>query len=369
MSSGNPFGLSEISHYGTMQRVGGKAAGFINKKFFHPSSFRNQEKLWKAQTAHAVEMRKQADMEKRRDEERQVEELRKQMYLAGQAQATDMLSFTPGSEASSSKRSGRTFEQVKSVEEMRRRKALLKQERASQEAGEVGEAKEEAAGDSTEAPAAEDGASASASAAAASSSSGSRAEPGTLVPQATLASLVKSRYTEDRHVRGHSSVWGSWFTREAMKWGFGCCKSTDYALRCPLAPEEDPEEPKAKRQRGEPRGKRKRKGGAGADGGAAGAASSAANGSQAGAGASSSAGGEKSGEAAAAAAAADAGPPGEAAADNGSGVADASGGGGAEDSKAAVEEAAEDAGAGCEGDVAASTSVDGAVDIASAAKS
>ena len=72
-SSGNPMGLSEISHFGTFQRVGGKvvilcsqlvglrsfrsiqlaaassqAGGFINKKFFHPSSIRNQERLWKA---------------------------------------------------------------------------------------------------------------------------------------------------------------------------------------------------------------------------------------------------------------------------------------------------------------------------------
>ena len=37
------MGLSEISHFGSFQRVGGKAGGFINKKFFHPSSLRNQD--------------------------------------------------------------------------------------------------------------------------------------------------------------------------------------------------------------------------------------------------------------------------------------------------------------------------------------
>jgi hypothetical protein len=30
-------------------RVGAKAGGFISKKFFHPSNFKNQEKLWQAQ--------------------------------------------------------------------------------------------------------------------------------------------------------------------------------------------------------------------------------------------------------------------------------------------------------------------------------
>merc|ERR1711974_236480 len=125
--SGNPYGLSELSHYGTMQRVGGKAAGFINKKFFHPSSLRNQEKLWKAQTADAEERRKQSDLEKRREEERQVEDLRKQMYLAGQAQSGDFLSL--GSSTSSSKQKGGwTKDQELALEEQKKRIAQLKQE-------------------------------------------------------------------------------------------------------------------------------------------------------------------------------------------------------------------------------------------------
>eukprot|EP00913_Durusdinium_trenchii_P018430 g17314.t1 len=79
MSTGNPYGLSEISHYGSMRNVGGKAGGFINKKFFHPSSLRNQERLWKAITADAVEKRKQDDLEKAREEERKVDALRKEI--------------------------------------------------------------------------------------------------------------------------------------------------------------------------------------------------------------------------------------------------------------------------------------------------
>ena len=37
-----PFS-EEAQSQGTMRNVGGKAGGFINKKFFHPSSIRNQD--------------------------------------------------------------------------------------------------------------------------------------------------------------------------------------------------------------------------------------------------------------------------------------------------------------------------------------
>jgi len=232
MASGNPFGLAELSHYGTMQRVGGKAAGFINKKFFHPSSLRNQEKLWKAQTAHSVEMRKQADMEKRREEERQIEELRKQMYLSGQAtKATDFLSVAASSSASSV--DGRGLEQLKSAEETRRRKRQLKEEHAAQILGIDSVAKTD--------DASTDGQGASG-------------------PQRLLA---KSRYREDLHVKGHTSVWGSWFALTGDKrWGYSCCRSTTCGERCILAPEEPAEEEgmKAKRPRTEPRGRRRRRG-------------------------------------------------------------------------------------------------------------
>lgn len=234
MASGNPFGLAELSHYGTMQRVGGKAAGFINKKFFHPSSLRNQEKLWKAQTAHADEMRKQADMEKRREEERQVEELRKQMYLSGQAtKATDFLSSEANSSASLG--DGRGSEQQKAAEETRRRKKQLKQEHAAQEAGNDSAANTDDASTNRE------------------------AGPG---PQRLLA---KSRYREDVHVKGHTSVWGSWFALNSDKrWGYSCCRGTVHGERCILAPEEPAVEEgtKAKRPRTEPRGKRRRRGNA-----------------------------------------------------------------------------------------------------------
>eukprot|EP00406_Dinophysis_acuminata_P065467 CAMPEP_0179287550 /NCGR_PEP_ID=MMETSP0797-20121207/40324_1 /TAXON_ID=47934 /ORGANISM="Dinophysis acuminata, Strain DAEP01" /LENGTH=122 /DNA_ID=CAMNT_0020996487 /DNA_START=59 /DNA_END=423 /DNA_ORIENTATION=- len=122
MSSGNPFGLAELSHYGTMQRVGGKAASFINKKFFHPSSMRNQEKLWKAQTEDARERMKQVQLEQQRSEERQVEELRKQMYLHGQGKSANEILSAASSDGGMSGLSGKEkSERRAALEEFRRR--------------------------------------------------------------------------------------------------------------------------------------------------------------------------------------------------------------------------------------------------------
>jgi len=232
--SGNPYGLSSISHYGSMQRVGGKAAGFINKKFFHPSSLRNQEKLWLAQTAHERETRKQEEMEKRRVEEMQVEELRKQMYLQGQAtKGTDSL-YLPAVRVSGKQHLDK--DQKMALDEQQRRKALLKQEKDARQ----DEAITDEADDACELV--ERTAQKAAS-------------------EVDLASLAKSGYKEDVHVRGHESVWGSWYVIEDQKWGYVCCKSVDRQKRCPLAPEEVKEElSEAKGERGL-RGKRRKRGG------------------------------------------------------------------------------------------------------------
>mmetsp|Transcript_24368 Transcript_24368/g.69480 ORF Transcript_24368/g.69480 Transcript_24368/m.69480 type:complete len:144 (-) Transcript_24368:2-433(-) len=127
----NPFGLSEISHYGSMQRVGGKAAGFINKKFFHPSSLRNQEKLWKAQTEDARIRRQEKELNNQREEERQVEELRKQMYLSGQSGSPGG-AFAASALSVAEKPSGRqATEQKEAADEFKRRKALLRADKAA----------------------------------------------------------------------------------------------------------------------------------------------------------------------------------------------------------------------------------------------
>lgn len=236
------MGLSEISHFGTFQRVGGKAGGFISKKFFHPSSFRNQEKLWKAQTQDEREKRKQIELEKRREEERQVEELRKQMYLSGQGKA-DFLSTAESSKSAKGQSGTEKSEQRLALEEQKRRKALLKQEQRERQA----RLEKEAAAAESEQAAAGDGE--QADTAAPSASSSRRA--------ATEATLAKSRYREDVFTLGHQTVWGSWFSTDEKKWGFKCCKVQKRAEPCPLAADAAAEE-KAKEEQ---RSKKRRKGG------------------------------------------------------------------------------------------------------------
>jgi len=189
--------LSEISHFGSFQRVGGKAGGFISKKFFHPSSFRNQEKLWKAQTADEREQRQQMELEKRREEERQVEGLRKQMYLNGQGAGGSFT--TPASETDASKAvSRKNSDQKTAFMEEKRRKAMLKQSD-----GDGAVQKETTRASSTE----------------------------------LGETLARSRYPEDVHSFGHDSVWGSWYDAEASKWGYSCCKTLEYNAQCPVVEE------------------------------------------------------------------------------------------------------------------------------------
>jgi len=230
MSSGNPFGLSEISHYGIMRNVGGKAGGFINKKFFHPSSIRNQEKLWKAQTADAVDRRKQDDREKQREEERKVEALRKEMYLAGQASHPGFVHAG----ASESNEKG-SWEQIKSNRVLKVRKEILKQERANKEEDKEDDEDVEVVAVS-EAPVTEE--------------APVKVKQEEEAEAKDLSKLVKSRYPEDVTVRGHNQIWGSWWTPEGERWGFACCQTTDFLERCPHAPPELPEAPE-KRARGE----------------------------------------------------------------------------------------------------------------------
>lgn len=222
MSSGNTYGLGEISHFGAFQRVGGKAGGFINKKFFHPSTLRNQEKLWLAMTADEREKKKQAELEKRREEERQVEELRKQMYLSGQGSATDVASAAMKDKMKEGLTGVDRAEKKAALDEEKRRREMVKSDKRDREA------------------AAEGGF---------SSGDEEDADDGSRV-------LAKSRYEEDVFVGGHTSVWGSWYSEE-KEWGFACCKLKDVNVECPLAPEEKEEEKPAKPSK---RSKRRRKG-------------------------------------------------------------------------------------------------------------
>jgi len=185
MASGNPYGLSEISHFGSFQRVGGKAGGFISKKFFHPSTLRNQEKLWKAQTLDEREQKRQIELERRRDEERQIESLRKEMYMVGQGKASDFAPSKSSDEQSHSKGDG---EQSVFLEQEKRRRNMLKQQKADE-----------------------------------------RNTSGASQP------LNSSRYSEDIHNLGHTTVWGSWYSVESGCWGYACCQTVKRGSKCPDA--------------------------------------------------------------------------------------------------------------------------------------
>lgn len=234
------MGLSEISHFGTFQRVGGKAGGFISKKFFHPSNFKNQEKLWKAQTESERDRRKQLEMEKRRDEERQVEELRKQMYLAGQGKAGDFMS-TNSLEPAEKLVGGQANEQRLAFEEQKRRRAAVKQEQMERNKR-LSEAAVKAEGGEQGSDSDEDEDCAD---------SDLRSHKDSKQPE-----MAKSRYKEDVFVLGHASIWGSWFSQDEKRWGFNCCKSLAKIEPCPLVAKEA----KPEAAKDEPRGKKRRRG-------------------------------------------------------------------------------------------------------------
>jgi len=221
----NPHGLAELSHFGSMQRVGGKAAGFINKKFFHPSSLRNQEKLWQAQSADERNQKKQKELAQRREEELQVESLRKQMYLSGQGKASDLKTTGAAAEAALRQDGGSKGEQWEAAAEQKRRRQLL--QKAANEEDEDDHLLDAATGE---------------------------------------RKLAKSKYPEDTWINGHSSVWGSWYCVDDKRWGFACCRRLDHGGECPLEPEEPAEEDRAKPSG---RGRKRRKGGDDAAGDAA----------------------------------------------------------------------------------------------------
>jgi len=42
----------------------------------------------------------------------------------------------------------------------------------------------------------------------------------------------RSKYVEDQHPHGHTSVWGSYYDREVHKWGYSCCWQTSKNAFC-----------------------------------------------------------------------------------------------------------------------------------------
>ena len=169
-------------------RVGHKAGGFISKKFFHPSNYKNQEKLWSAIEAQKEQEKRQQELMKKREEERRVEMLKKEMQAAtGKSESSVapvgglFASLSAAQMADAEEK--QSPHELQAISETKKRLALLKEE-----------------------------------------PSGS-----------TLRLNVKSRYPEDIHEKGHSEVWGSYFDMESKRWGYACCRCLERGEPCPVA--------------------------------------------------------------------------------------------------------------------------------------
>ncbi|OLP82783.1 Pre-mRNA-splicing factor 18 [Symbiodinium microadriaticum] len=51
--------------------------------------------------------------------------------------------------------------------------------------------------------------------------------------------VASSLWQENRLAAGHSAVWGSFFDSEKRRWGYACCRGTDFGEACALAKEQD----------------------------------------------------------------------------------------------------------------------------------
>ena len=59
---------------GQMRNVGSKAGGFLNNKFFHPSTRRNQEKMWREREKILEAENRDKELARQREKEKAEEE-------------------------------------------------------------------------------------------------------------------------------------------------------------------------------------------------------------------------------------------------------------------------------------------------------
>jgi hypothetical protein len=223
---------------GQFQRgLGSKAGGFIAKKFFHPTSHRNMERLWIAERKKAEQDKMQEQMRLKREDEHRVEELRRTLYQStGQVDSAGPVR----------RDEDKSKEELLLEKETRRRKQMLKQEQSSglsfpnrapaspneEEEEEEEESSKKAAGGTPAPwhpparPKAPDvdmtDSGLSTGAAAQVKAAEEKAKP----------ALRLSKYKEDVHANGHTSVWGSWWSKEHKAWGYSCCRQVDKAAAC-----------------------------------------------------------------------------------------------------------------------------------------
>jgi len=170
--------------------VGSKAGGFIAKKFFHPSSIRNQQRVWEGMEKAKEKEKIEEERQKRREEERRVDELRREMRMRGQGKKEDDI-FKRSLQTTAA-----TGEEAEAQKEYRKRLKML--EKLDEEAARK------------------------------------------------TKSTILSKYKENVHPRSHTTVWGSLYDGETKRWGYKCCGVLEKKARCPLAEEEGESASKAK---------------------------------------------------------------------------------------------------------------------------
>jgi hypothetical protein len=186
MSSDNHH-LQSTAVGGFGGRVGHKAGGFISKKFFHPTNYKNQEKLWAAIEEKKEREKRQQELMKKREEERRVEQLKLEMSGAsavGSLSAGLNVSSGGGlfqSTNAMDERNAADSPESRSVTETKRRLELLRGLDSTRHISRIS---------------------------------------------------IKSRYDEDVHLNGHSAVWGSHFDMTNKCWGYACCRALDKSARC-----------------------------------------------------------------------------------------------------------------------------------------
>lgn len=165
--------------------MGHKAAGFISKKFFHPSNYKNQEKLWAAIEAKKEEEQRQEELRKKREEERRIEGLMSEMKSA--ASSSSLPSKKRDSSSIQEMPTSHSREEKEAVEETRKRLAMIRKA----EDAEV-----------------------------------------QFSPTNHRKLAIRSSFAEDIHEHGHTEVWGSFFDITEKKWGYACCRSLDRSSKC-----------------------------------------------------------------------------------------------------------------------------------------
>lgn len=165
-----------------MGRIGAKSAAFINHKPFHPGNLQNLEKVWTAEENHKRELKKQEEFLERRNQEQQIEELRRALRREEGVGQSDIAKHTFLGAAGSQ---GAT---AASARKLQRRKATISR----------------GADQSRNTPC--------------SGGSGG------------VCSLL---YIENQLEAGHSAIWGSFYDRESNKWGYACCQLVKRGQLCP----------------------------------------------------------------------------------------------------------------------------------------